>query len=117
MGHRLTAGVIPSKEGGLIYAQGFSASIRVLGDPREIRAMSKRHHGLLSFTLMSIAWSVQAATPHLTDFRQLYDGTMDSTGPVTANRRPIEFRTIESIASAVAKPAAHNDQASRMAAN
>ena len=38
--------------------------------------MSKRHHGLLSLTLVSLAWSVQAATPQVADLRQLYDGKM-----------------------------------------
>lgn len=39
-------------------------------------AMSRSRHRLLPFTLVSLAWSVQAATPQMAPLRQLYDGTM-----------------------------------------
>jgi CubicO group peptidase (beta-lactamase class C family) len=39
-------------------------------------AMSRSRHRLLPLTLVSLAWSVQAATPQVAGLRQLYDGTM-----------------------------------------
>jgi CubicO group peptidase (beta-lactamase class C family) len=39
-------------------------------------AMSRSRYRLLPLTLVSLAWSVQAATPQVAGLRQLYDGTM-----------------------------------------